>query len=70
MSQTFRSIRKEGIEFQIPPRLADLIREQTRGRRSLSIVGTEILARGLGLDPAEFGVEPFSQETHHAQETQ
>ncbi len=55
--QRFRSLKKEGIEFQIPPELADLIRSQTKGRRSLSSVGTEILARGLGLDPAEFGVE-------------
>jgi hypothetical protein len=64
MSRTFRSIRKEGIEFQVPHRLADLIREQTRGRRSLSVVGTEILARGLGLDPAEFGIDqPVTTET-------
>ncbi len=58
MSRNWRSMKKEGLEFQVPPKLADLVREQTRGRRSLSLVGTELLARGLGVDPVEFGIEP------------
>lgn len=57
----FRHMKKEGLEFQVPPKLADHVRSLTRhGRRSLSSVGTEILAKGLGLDPAEFGVEAES----------
>lgn len=57
MSTKFRSVKKEGIEFQVPHKIADLVRERTRGRRSLSVIGTELLARGLGLDPAEFGID-------------
>ncbi len=57
MSMKFRSTSKEGIEFQVPHKVADMVRERTRGRRSLSVVGTELLAQALGLDPAEFGIE-------------
>jgi len=55
---TFRSLEKEGIEFQLPVQLARLLRRRANGYRSISVVGTEVIARGLGLDPGDFGVEP------------
>ena len=61
-AKTFRRITKEGLEIRAPVRLVDQIREKAaRERRSLSSVGTELLARGLDLDPAAFGIEAPSQ---------
>lgn len=58
MKNTFRSLEKEALTIQVPPEIADMVRSRTRGRRSLSSVGTEILARGLEIDPRKYGIEP------------
>ncbi len=58
----------ERLEFQIPPELSEIIRVRAaKERRSVSLVAAEILARGLGLDPAEFGVEPTPVESAPSQ---
>ncbi len=68
---SFRDRKKEGFEIQIPPELAEMIRVRAaRERRSISEVGAEILLTGLGLDHAEFGITPFSQEISIAQTTE
>lgn len=53
----FRSLPKDGVEFQLPTKLAKLVRRHVNGYRTISVVGTEIVAKGLGLNPADFGVE-------------
>lgn len=61
----FRNRKKEGIEFQIPPELAELLRVRAaRERRSISEVGTEILLTGLGLNHAEFGIDLDPAQTN------
>ncbi len=61
MIRPFREQPKECIELRVPIPVATAIREQAvRERRSLSEVGTEILARGLRLDPARYGIDAES----------
>jgi hypothetical protein len=61
-TKTFRQIAKESLDIRAPRKLADQIREKAaRERRSISSVGVELLARGLDLDPAAFGIEPMTQ---------
>lgn len=60
--KTFRGAEKERIPIRAPVKLADLIRQKAaRDRRSISSVGTELLAIGLKLDPSSFGIEPTNQ---------
>lgn len=55
----FRKREKEGIDLQVPPEIGRMVRRIAADqRRSVSEVGTEALAKGLGLDPAQFGIVP------------
>jgi hypothetical protein len=55
----FREIPKENMELRVPIKIADRIRSAAaEQRRSLSEVSSEILARGLDIDPAECGIRP------------
>ena len=58
MSIPFRDIPgKEGIEIRFPPDIASKIREKAfRERRSISEVGSELVVRSMGLDPAQYGI--------------
>lgn len=57
----FRHLGKEDLGIRIPPLIAQQIRLRAANeRRSISEVGSEILAKGLGMDPAQFGIEAQS----------
>lgn len=61
-TKTFRAADKEYLPIRAPVKIADKVREKAaRERRSISSVGTELLALGLQLDPASFGIEPASK---------
>lgn len=61
-TKAFRKVGKESLDIRAPVRLADKIREKAaRERRSISSVGTELLAIGLGIDPGVYGIEPTNQ---------
>lgn len=54
---TFRATWKQKIQPLVPVSLARAIRvKAAKERRSISEVSTEALARGLGLDPASYGI--------------
>lgn len=53
----FRKIEKEQVRGRIPSKLEERIREEAfRQRTSISAVLTRYVARGMNLDPQEFGV--------------
>ena len=55
--KSFRSLRKEGLEIQVPPIIAEEIRLKAASeRRSISEVGSELLAIGLGYKAKDFGI--------------
>lgn len=57
-AKRFRDLVKERVPIQAPPEIARRIRRRALDeRRSIAEVGTEALARYLGLDPATFGIE-------------
>jgi hypothetical protein len=60
VSIPFRDIpNKEGIEIRFPPDVAYRLREKAlRERRSIAEVGSELIIRGLGRDPADYGIRP------------
>ncbi len=63
MSIKFRMRKKEGLEIQFPPEVAQHVRRRACDeRRSISEVGTEIMLTGLGWNPAEFGIDQPLQE--------
>ncbi len=58
MKKDFREHRKEPFQIMVPIELVTKVRERAgRERASLSRFGSEALARHLGIDPAEFGIE-------------
>jgi hypothetical protein len=57
----FRSLPKEFVPGEIPVPIADIIRiKAAKERRSHASVTTEILCKGLGLDPSKFGIEELT----------
>ncbi len=65
MSVKFRSRKKEGIEIQVPPEIAEEVRTRAaRERRSISEVGTEILLTGLRWNHGEFGITVLKETTN------
>lgn len=59
LKRPFREHPKEDLEIRVPIAIARHIRvKAAEQRRSLSEVGSEILALGLGTDPAVYGIRP------------
>lgn len=55
---SFREIEKTHLQVLVPPAIDDAIRDKSRAdRKSLSEAATEILCRGLNVDPSEFDIE-------------
>lgn len=64
MNPDFRKIAKDTTGGRVPADLAAKLRlRATRERRSFSHVLTECVALGLGLDPADYGVQAADQPT-------
>jgi hypothetical protein len=58
VSVPFRDVPKDGIEIRLPRHLATTLRERAaRERRSISDLGSELIIRGLGHDPANCGIK-------------
>lgn len=56
---SFRSVTKEQLTGQVPCDLATTFRERAgRERKTISELMTELLSKGLGLDPRSYGIEP------------
>ncbi len=55
---SFREIEKTHLQVLVPPAIDDAIRDKSRAdRKSLSEAATEILCRGLNVDPGDFDIE-------------
>ncbi len=53
----FRNQSKTDLGALVPAALSDRIRERARSRKqSISLVTSEAICLGMGLDPAEFGI--------------
>lgn len=60
----FKGLEKEYAPGYIPIALGDRVREKAaKERRTLSEVTSELLCRGLGINPREFGIEPAARKT-------
>ena len=58
MSVPFRDVPKDGIEIRLPRDFATVVRERAgRERRSVSEVSSELMLRGAGIDPADYGIK-------------
>ena len=54
----FRELQKERIPGEAPVEVIDRLRLRAASeRRSLSWVMTEVVCRGLGLDPSKYGID-------------
>lgn len=54
----FRSLKKERIPGEAPVDVIDRLRLRAASeRRSLSWIMTDVVCRGLGLDPAKYGID-------------
>ena len=54
----FRHLKKERIPGEAPVEVIDRLRLRAASeRRSLSWVMTEVVCRGLGLDPSKYGID-------------
>lgn len=54
----FRRIEKEQVRGRLPTKLEERIREEAyRQRTSISAVLTRYVARGMDLDPGDFGIK-------------
>jgi hypothetical protein len=53
----FRQQPKRHLMVLVPEAIDEAIRERAM-RRSISEVATEIMCRGLDIDPSTFGIEP------------
>lgn len=68
MSTCFRQIEKEHPGGRIPRALSRKLRRLAgEQKRSISSVLTEALARGMGEDPAEFGLTLTQEHTSEHQ---
>ena len=64
MRVRFREIEKESLEIRVPIAFATWLRTTAAAeRRSISEVGSEVLARGLEIDPRTIGIEPTPATT-------
>ena len=64
MSKRFREIEKEGIDVRAPLDVAEKFRiEAIKQGRSVSSLGSEIIIRYLGLDPAKYGLGSETKQT-------
>ncbi len=62
MKRSFRNIEKEQLNAQLPIDLAAKIRDRSERRGwSLTRTVTEVVSIGLGIDPAEYGIEADKQ---------
>ena len=54
----FRELQKERVPGEAPVEVIDRLRLKAASeRRSLSWVMTEVVCRGLGLDPSKYGID-------------
>ena len=54
----FRELQKERIPGEAPVEVIDRLRLRAASeRRSLSWIMTDVVCRGLGLDPAKYGID-------------
>ncbi len=62
MKRYFQDIEKEQFNVFVPAELPAMIREKARQRGwSVARVVTQALSIGLGIDPAEYGIEAEKQ---------
>lgn len=62
MKIDFREIDKEQMNAQVPIELGTIIRRIAADRRwSLTKVVTEAIAKGVGIDPARYGIEALEE---------
>jgi hypothetical protein len=63
-AKPFREIEKETLTIRVPGKVADKLRKKAFDeRRSVAYVGTRVLALGLGMNPAMFGIEDEGEES-------